>query len=64
VEVTELTTDGRPLEVVMSFERPLRDPRLIWMRWLERGYVPFQLPATGESVVLPGADLYEILFTS
>lgn len=64
VEVAKLTSDGRPLEVIVSFERSLRDPRLIWLRWLGQGYGPLQLPAVGESVVLPKVDLYQLLFVS
>lgn len=62
VRVTELTLDGRPLEVVVRFERRLDDPSLVWMRWQHPGYAPFSLPATGKTVVLPRVAIAELLF--
>jgi hypothetical protein len=61
-EVAELTTDGRPAEVIVHFERDLSDPRLIFLRWGVHGYVPFELPAPGASVVLPRVDLLKALW--
>lgn len=60
--VTELTEDGRPLEVVFRFDRTLRDPSLVWMRWQHMGYAPFELPAAGKTVVLPRAAIGDLLF--
>jgi hypothetical protein len=62
--VTELTHDGRPLEIVVHFERELDDPSLSWMRWQRTGYAPFVLPAIGKTVVLPKAALFDLLFNS
>jgi hypothetical protein len=62
VRVTELTDDGRPLEIVVSFERTLRDPSLVWMRWQHMGYAPFVLPDAGRTVVLPRAAIGDLLF--
>jgi hypothetical protein len=62
IEVTELTDDGRPLEIVARFERELTDESLVWMRWRHLGYAPFELPARGTAVVLPRADIGELLF--
>jgi hypothetical protein len=62
VRVTELTDDGRPLEVVVHFERTLRDPSLVWMRWQHMGYAPFVLPDAGQTVVLPKAAIGDLLF--
>jgi hypothetical protein len=61
-EVVELTTDGRPAEVLVHFQRDLSDPRLIFMRWGVHGYVHFELPAPGASVVLPRVDLLKTLW--
>jgi hypothetical protein len=62
VRVTELTDDGRPLEVVVRFDRTLRDPSLVWMRWQHMGYAPFVLPDAGRTVVLPRAAIGDLLF--
>jgi hypothetical protein len=64
VQVTELTPDGRPLQIVVSFERALDDPSLVWMRWQRAGYAPFVLPAVGKTVVLPKAAIFDLLFDS
>jgi hypothetical protein len=56
-EVVELTADGRPAEVVVRFERDLRDARFVFLRWAVHGYVRFELPPVGASVVLPRVDL-------
>jgi hypothetical protein len=62
VQVTELTGDGRPLQIVVRFDRSLADPSLVWRRWQHTGYAPFVLPAIGKTVVLPKADVLDLLF--
>ena len=62
IEVSDLAPDGRPLEIVVRFAHQLEDPSLEWLKWDEHGYVPFQLPAVGETVVLPAANMREVLF--
>jgi hypothetical protein len=62
ITVSQLTQDGRPLEVLARFERELSDPSLMFRRWLRCGYAPFPIPALGASVVLPRAELGELLF--
>jgi hypothetical protein len=64
VQVAELTHDGRPLRIVVTFERPLDDPNLVWMRWQRAGYAAFALPPPGKTVVLPKAALFDLLFNS
>jgi hypothetical protein len=61
-EVVALTADGRPAEVEVRFARELSDPRLIFLRWGGQGYVRFDLPEVGASVVLPRVDLLNALF--
>jgi hypothetical protein len=51
-EVTALTNDGRPAEATFTFGVPLEDPSLRWMQWHEGRFVPFPLPAIGETVEL------------
>jgi hypothetical protein len=62
VRIAELTADGRPATVTVSFRRPLEDPRHLWMRWGDGGYEPFQPPAVGETRVLPAVDLTRATF--
>jgi hypothetical protein len=56
VEVSSLTSDGRPWEARMVFDRPLEDPSLNWLQWdwESATYVPFQLPEVGQTVQVPG----------
>jgi hypothetical protein len=62
IEITEMTSDGRPAEVRFRFRLPLEDPSLMWRRWGVRGYVPFDLPRIGETTRLDAVDLAS-LFT-
>jgi hypothetical protein len=64
VQVTELTRDGRPLSIVVRFDRALSDPSLVWRRWQHTGYAPFTLPPVGETVVLPKAAILDLLFNT
>jgi hypothetical protein len=52
VEVTDLTTDGRPAEAVFRFNVPLEDLSLCWLCFRDGRFVPFVPPAVGETVVL------------
>jgi hypothetical protein len=61
VVVHELTDDGRPLRVVVEFEKPLSDPNLRFLRWQGTGYVEIDLPSVGETLLLPRADLFGLL---
>jgi len=62
VEVTKLMPDGRPLEVLVRFGRPLEDPRYLWLMWKDKGYVPFRPPAIGERVTVPHFDPMKVAF--
>ena len=55
-EVIALTDDGRPSEARIRFTRPLEDPSLEWLQWdwEKSAYVPFVLPAIGETVKVSG----------
>lgn len=48
VEVAALTDDGRPAEVIFTFDRPLEDPSYRWVRWKDGVYVAVEPPAVGE----------------
>lgn len=53
IDVTALTPDGRPGEVLFRFHGGLDDPSLVWLRWQDGVYVPFEPPPVGASVTLP-----------
>jgi hypothetical protein len=53
VEVVETTDNGRPVEIWVHFSVDLEDPSLRWLQWKGGVYESFELPAVGETVVLP-----------
>lgn len=62
VRITALMEDGRPGEAIIAFDRPLEDPSLYWMQWIEAGYVPFAPPPIGKTVELPPVDFFKVMF--
>ena len=53
VQIGALSRDGRPLEARVTFDVPLEDPSLKWLRWSEgNAYEAFTPPAIGEIVVI------------
>lgn len=62
VSIVDQTADGRPRRVIVEFELALSDPRLLFMRWQGSGYVPFPMPAPGQTVTLGHADIERLLF--
>jgi hypothetical protein len=62
LEVTRLTPDGRPAELLVRLDVPLEHPSLRWVQWGKRDYVPFTPPAPGTSIVLPRVDALPLLF--
>jgi hypothetical protein len=50
--------EGRPSAAVFTFDVPLDDPSLVWLRWSHTGYAPFEVPAIGDTVVLKGEDFF------
>jgi hypothetical protein len=61
-EVTELTPDGRPAEVLVRLDKVLEDPSLRWVQWGKHDYVTFTPPALGASLLLPRVDALPLLF--
>ena len=60
--VTEVTSDGRPAEVLVKFDRSLDSDELLWMRWNNRdGFAPFAVPAIGHSMLVPAAESNSVL---
>jgi hypothetical protein len=60
LEVTALTSDGRPAEVSVRFEQPLDDPALLLMRWKHDRYVRFAPPRANELAELPPVDFIRL----
>ena len=61
-EVTAVTADGRPAEVLVTFDKPIDSDELLWVRWNNRdGFEPFQVPAIGHSTLVPAADSKSVL---
>lgn len=61
IQVAAVTGDGRPRAILATFDRPLEDPGLVWMRWGTRGFVPYQPPTSGIAHELPPVDYYALL---
>lgn len=64
VQITETTPDGRPQEILATFDKPLEDASYRWLVWRGSGYLPFAPPATGEAVDIPPVDLLEVAYGS
>ncbi len=56
VRVTKVTADLRPKEIIATFDAPLEDPGLVFLKWTAKGYAPFAIPAIGAHVELPALD--------
>jgi len=57
VEITALTDDGRPAEAAFRFAMKLESLLFRWLQWEDGAYVPFALPAVGETVTLPAVTV-------
>jgi hypothetical protein len=62
VEVSALTADGRPSEILVRFAVPLEHPSLQWLKWGKHEYVPFRVPRVGETLIVPAVDMSEMMF--
>ena len=57
VLVTAVNAQGRAVEAVFRFDRPLEDPSLLWLSWRGAGLVPYSPPAVGAGDTLGELDL-------
>ena len=57
VLVTAVNAEGRALEAVFRFDRPLEDPSLLWLSWRGAGLEPYSPPAVGAAHSLGEIDL-------
>ena len=62
IEVSGLTADGRPSEILVRFAVPLEHPSLQWLQWDKHDYVPFRVPQVGETLIVPAVDMSELMF--
>jgi hypothetical protein len=55
-EATAFTSDGRPCEARIQFDRPLEDSSLLWLQWSwdKHRFEPFPLPPIGATVQVSG----------
>jgi len=54
LEVTRVTERGAPSGVVFRFKSDLDAKKYVWAKWRAGRYVPFSLPASGETLVIKG----------
>jgi hypothetical protein len=50
ITVNALTDDGLPAELQYIFNKSLDDHSLKWLTWSDDGFIPFVLPAVGETI--------------
>jgi hypothetical protein len=60
-EVRSITDDGRAKAVAFRFRKPLDSARYRFVMWGPRGAEPFELPAVGETVVLPAEGITSLI---
>jgi len=58
-DVRSVTADGRPLEVAFRFRRPLEDPQVRWLYWVDGRVREFPLPGQGRSVAVAASPLIQ-----
>lgn len=64
VTVQELTPEGAPRTALFHFAAPLRDPRWKFLVWQGLGYGAFEMPAKGQVVRLPAADMSKLVMSA
>lgn len=60
-EIMDLGEDGVPRRMQFRFESSLDDPEMVWVTWVDQGFVRFTPPARGEKVTVPSVRLLEVL---
>ena len=61
VTVDQVNELGLPTQVRFTFDRPLDDPRLRWLTWGGGFFVPFEVPAVGDTRTLKGVGVQGII---
>ncbi len=62
IQVTAITSDGRPAAIRCRFRRPPGSAGRIWGTWGEGGFVPFSLPPLGGRAELPETDIGDLIW--
>lgn len=62
IVVDAVTSDGRPAQTTVTFDRPLEDPLYRWHAWDVIDMRPVTPPAIGETLVLPPTDPVKAFF--
>ncbi len=52
IQVATLTQDGRPKKVNFTFDDVLEDESMRWVRYQDGQFVPFEVPAVGQTTVI------------
>lgn len=60
IEIIRVSDVGDPIELECTFEHSLNDPSLLFTAWSAEGYVPFELPAVGESAEIAAVNPAEL----
>ena len=62
IEITRVTSDGRPAAATFRFDEPLDSPRLHWVTWQKDHFVRFSPPASEGAVehVPPAASAFTL----
>lgn len=61
IEITALTADRRPAEILARFAYPLEDARYLLLHWERGQFRSFTPPAVGASASLAGVDFASLL---
>jgi hypothetical protein len=64
VEITSMTSDGRPQKARFTFDAVLDSERYLFLYWYDGEYRPFNLPKPGETVRLPAEDFFLTVISS
>ena len=59
IEVTAVTSDGRPQAITAHFDKRLDDPSFVWLRWQGHTYVPIAAPRGTHTE--PAVDFLKLL---
>ena len=56
IEVERVTDNGYPAELRCTFSGEMNEPGRLFVTWSEQGFVPFALPAVGETATIDAVD--------
>jgi hypothetical protein len=62
LRIVDVTPDGRPAEIVASFDEPLDGAAYYWMAWSHARFVPYTPPPVGQAQTLAATRFIEAVF--